>query len=112
MGEKAPLNEKALIETMATVAEKSPVTADRKVRSDLDTKLPKPYPEVSTPKELIILEALSLLQSVKSDVNDMPMEEEGQDSEERGKKEEKKEETVGKEEEERACGGKMDNGYL
>ncbi|KAF5742237.1 peroxygenase [Tripterygium wilfordii] len=30
-------------EAMATVAQKAPVTAERSVRSDLDTKLPKPY---------------------------------------------------------------------
>ncbi|BFG37239.1 peroxygenase [Prunus yedoensis var. nudiflora] len=30
-------------EAMATVAEKAPITAERKVRNDLETKLPKPY---------------------------------------------------------------------
>ncbi|XP_062143370.1 peroxygenase 2-like isoform X2 [Alnus glutinosa] len=30
-------------EAMATVAEKAPITAERKVRGDLETKLPKPY---------------------------------------------------------------------
>jgi hypothetical protein len=29
-------------EAMATVAEKAPITAERKVRGDLETKLPKP----------------------------------------------------------------------
>ncbi|OMO84464.1 Caleosin [Corchorus capsularis] len=29
--------------SMATVAERAPLTAERKVRSDLETKLPKPY---------------------------------------------------------------------
>ncbi|XP_057463482.1 probable peroxygenase 3 isoform X1 [Actinidia eriantha] len=43
MDEKAPHNEKPSSEAMATVAEKSPITAQRKVRSDLETKLPKPY---------------------------------------------------------------------
>ncbi|KAL9674825.1 hypothetical protein QQ045_003024 [Rhodiola kirilowii] len=30
-------------DSMATVAEKAPITAERKVRGDLETKLPKPY---------------------------------------------------------------------
>ncbi|XP_023546890.1 probable peroxygenase 3 isoform X2 [Cucurbita pepo subsp. pepo] len=33
----------ASAEAMATTAEKSPITLERKVRSDLDTNLPKPY---------------------------------------------------------------------
>lgn len=34
--------EEASNEAMATVAEKAPITAERKVRNDLETKLPKP----------------------------------------------------------------------
>ncbi|KVI07365.1 Caleosin [Cynara cardunculus var. scolymus] len=34
---------KAAADAMLTVAEKAPLTSHRKVRSDLDTKLPKPY---------------------------------------------------------------------
>ncbi|CAK9325944.1 unnamed protein product [Citrullus colocynthis] len=33
----------ASAEAMATVADKSPITSHRKVRDDLDSKLPKPY---------------------------------------------------------------------
>lgn len=33
----------ASAEAMATVADKSPITSERKVGVDLDTKLPKPY---------------------------------------------------------------------
>lgn len=47
MGEKAPPNEKASTEAMATVAEKAPITAERKVRPDLDAKLPKPCNHIS-----------------------------------------------------------------
>ncbi|XP_059669645.1 peroxygenase-like [Cornus florida] len=43
MGERAPASEKASEEAMATVADRSPVTAERKVRADLESKLPKPY---------------------------------------------------------------------
>ncbi|KAA8538974.1 hypothetical protein F0562_025666 [Nyssa sinensis] len=43
MGEKEPPTEKASNEALATVAEKAPLTAERKVLADLDTKLPKPY---------------------------------------------------------------------
>lgn len=42
MDEKARTNENASRDSMATVAEKAPVTAQRKVRADLETKLPKP----------------------------------------------------------------------
>lgn len=34
--------EEASNEAMATVAEKAPITAERKVCNDLETKLPKP----------------------------------------------------------------------
>ncbi|KAL7185071.1 hypothetical protein ACSBR2_027077 [Camellia fascicularis] len=43
MEEKAAPTDATSNEAMATVAEKAPITAQRKVRSDLDTKLPKPY---------------------------------------------------------------------
>lgn len=43
MGEKAAPNQKAATEAMLTTADKAPVTLQRKVRSDLDSKLPKPY---------------------------------------------------------------------
>ena len=37
-----PQPEEVSNEAMATVAEYAPVTAERKVRNDLETKLPKP----------------------------------------------------------------------
>lgn len=43
MDEKDRSKENPSRDSMATVAEKAPVTAQRKVRSDLETKLPKPY---------------------------------------------------------------------
>ncbi|KAM1994872.1 hypothetical protein ACFX16_011015 [Malus domestica] len=35
--------QQASSESMATVAEKAPITVERKIRNDLETKLPKPY---------------------------------------------------------------------
>ncbi|KAM5561735.1 peroxygenase 2-like [Rosa sericea] len=41
--QQQPQPEEASKEAMATVAENAPITAERKVRNDLETKLPKPY---------------------------------------------------------------------